>query len=386
MVTPTSPGGYAEAKNSSAIREVLDSQTGDRFPNRPIVKFLRDGEQARLTAAEVSLMPRRPSSAEVAAALSVAPGAARPDHSVRPDHNRQEAPTRAVPKNPRTESANARPSATRTRGAARPLGLVPRLTRSLTESVRPPAKVQLMGVRIDCVTEKQVIARVIASIRDGIGGWVVTPNVDHLRILSERPDLLATVNEASLKIADGMPLIWASRIQGTPLPERVTGAGLTASLAAAAAKVGASIFLLGGDPGDGEAAAAVLGQLNPGLKIAGILCPPHGFENDSLQMTEIGKALRSAKPDLVYTCFGFPKDPLVISALGQHLPSAWFLGLGGSLAIVSGRTRRAPRWMQRIGMEWLWRLGLEPRRLFRRYIVDDIPFAFRLLVNALVQH
>lgn len=386
MVTPTSPGGYAEAKNSSATIEVLDSQTGDRFPNRPIVKILREGEQPRLSGAEVSLIPRRPSSAGVAAALSVAPGAARPDHSVRPDHDRQEAPARAVPKNPRAESANARPTATRTRGAARPLGLVPRLRRSLTESVRPPAKVRLMGVRMDCVTEKQVIARVIANIRDGIGGWIVTPNVDHLRILSERPDLLPTVNEASLKIADGMPLIWASRIQGTPLPERVTGAGLTASLAAAAAKVGASIFLLGGNPGDGEAAAAVLGRLNPGLKIAGILCPPHGFENDSLQMTEIGNALRSAKPDLVYTCFGFPKDPLVISALRQNLPSAWFLGLGGSLAIVSGRTKRAPRWMQRIGIEWLWRLGLEPRRLSRRYIVNDIPFAIRLLTNALVQH
>ena len=83
-----------------------------------------------------------------------------------------------------------------------------------------------MGVRIDCVTEKQVIAHVISSIRDGIGGWIVTPNVDHLRIISERPDLLATINAASLKIADGMPLIWASRVQGTPLPERVTGAGL----------------------------------------------------------------------------------------------------------------------------------------------------------------
>jgi N-acetylglucosaminyldiphosphoundecaprenol N-acetyl-beta-D-mannosaminyltransferase len=247
-------------------------------------------------------------------------------------------------------------------------------------------KVQLMGVRIDCVTEKQVIAQVISSIRDGIGGWIVTPNVDHLRIISERPELLSTVNEATLKIADGMPLIWASRVQGTPLPERVTGAGLTASLSAAAAKAGASIFFLGGNPGDGEAAAAVLGQLNPGLKVAGILCPPMGFENDTLQMTDIANALRSAKPDLVYTCFGFPKDPLVISALRPSLPTAWFLGLGGSLAIVSGRTRRAPGWMQRVGMEWLWRLGLEPRRLFRRYIVEDIPFAIRLLGNALAQH
>ena len=103
-------------------------------------------------------------------------------------------------------------------------------------------------------------------------------------------------------------------------------------------------------------------------------------------MTEIANALRSAKPDLVYSCFGFPKHALVIPALRDRLPSAWFLGLGGSLAIVSGRTRRAPRWMQNMGMEWLWRLGLEPRRLFQRYIVEDIPFAIRLLGNALVQH
>lgn len=243
-----------------------------------------------------------------------------------------------------------------------------------------------MGVLIDCVTEKQVIASVISSIREGRGGWIVTPNVDHLRIISQRPDLLATVNEASLRVGDGMPLIWASRIQGTPLPGRVTGAGLTVSLTAAAAKAGASIFLLGGSPGDGEAAAAVLKRLNPSLKIAGIVCPALGFENDPLQMTEIGNALHSAKPDLVYACFGFPKDPLVISALRHRLPSAWFLGLGGSLAIVSGRTRRAPRWLQSAGLEWLWRLGLEPRRLFGRYIIKDLPFAIRLLASALVQH
>ena len=379
MVTPTSTGGYAEAEDTSATREILDA--GDLFPNQRIVSFLRDGERGHLTPADFAQMPRRPSSADFAAALGVAAGSTRPDHSVRVGPDRQTTPARTVP-NP----ATARPTASRARRAARPLGLVPRMTRTPTQFVRPPSKVQLMGVRIDCVTEKQVIARVISSIRDGIGGWIVTPNVDHLRIISERPDLLATVNQASLKIADGMPLIWASRVQGTPLPERVTGAGLTASLTAAASKAGASVFLLGGNPGDGEAAAAVLRRSNPGLKIAGIICPPLGFESDSLQMTEIANALRSAKPDLVYTCFGFPKDPLVISALRHCLPSAWFLGLGGSLAIVSGRTRRAPGWMQRIGMEWLWRLGLEPRRLFRRYIVDDIPFAIRLLANAFVQH
>jgi len=242
-----------------------------------------------------------------------------------------------------------------------------------------------MGFLIDCVTERQVILHVISSIRDGRGGWIVTPNVDHLRIMSQRPDVLAMLSEATLRVADGMPLMWASRLQGTPLPERVTGAGLTLSLTTAAAKAGASIFLLGGDPGDAERAAAVFKRLNLDLKIAGVICPPLGFENDPLQMTEIGNALHSAKPDLVYSCFGFPKQEFVIQAVRHRLPSAWFLGLGGSLSMVSGRTRRAPRWMQSIGMEWLWRLGLEPRRLFHRYIINDLPFAVRLLATALVE-
>jgi N-acetylglucosaminyldiphosphoundecaprenol N-acetyl-beta-D-mannosaminyltransferase len=243
-----------------------------------------------------------------------------------------------------------------------------------------------MGVRVDCVTERQVTTHIISCIRAGVGGWIATPNVDHLRIISEQPELLRMVNEASLRVADGMPLVWASRLHGMPLPERITGAGLALSLTTAAARAGKSIFLLGGDPGDAEAAADVLKRLNPDLKIAGFMCPPPGFEQDSLQMAEIGNALRSAKPDLVYSCFGFPKQELVIGALRERLPSAWFLGLGGSLAIVSGRTRRAPRWMQNIGMEWAWRLGLEPRRLFHRYIVRDLPFVFRLFGNALVQH
>jgi N-acetylglucosaminyldiphosphoundecaprenol N-acetyl-beta-D-mannosaminyltransferase len=360
MATPTSPGGYIEAEETSAINK-------------------------RYLTPDVAMMRRSPTSAEIAAALSVAPRAANPDSSARLDLGRHAGSANAPLKSPRTEAGNARPGAIRARRTPRPLGLVPRLTRSLPQPLRAPAKVWLTGVRIDCVTEKQVISRVISSIREGRGGWIVTPNVDHLRIISQRPDLIALVDQASLRVADGMPLIWASRIQGTPLPERVTGAGLTVSLATAAAKAGASIFLLGGNPGDGEAAADVLRRLNPGLKIAGMACPPHGFENDPIQMAQLGDALRSAKPDIVYTCFGFPKDPIVICELRQHLLSGWFLGLGGSLSIVSGRTRRAPRWMQRIGMEWLWRLGLEPGRLFERYIVNDLPFAIRLLVSSIAQ-
>jgi N-acetylglucosaminyldiphosphoundecaprenol N-acetyl-beta-D-mannosaminyltransferase len=333
--------------------------------------------QSYLAPADLNAVARRSTTAEIAAALAVAPGTLSVDSSVSVRDK--------SPKNGRVEARPSTPEAAVASRRPRPLALVPSLSRPFSLR-KAPARVPLMGIRLDCVTEKQVTDHVIASIRAGIGGWIATPNVDHLRIISERPELRRIVNEANFRVADGMPLVWASRLQGTPLPERITGAGLTLSLATAAAKAGASIFLLGGDPGDAEAAAVVLRRINPNLRIAGIICPPAGFEQDQLQMTEIGNALHSAKPDLIYSCFGFPKQEMVIRALRERVPSAWFLGLGGSLAIVSGRTRRAPQWMQKVGMEWVWRLVLEPRRLFHRYVVKDLPFVVRLLGNAIVQH
>jgi N-acetylglucosaminyldiphosphoundecaprenol N-acetyl-beta-D-mannosaminyltransferase len=331
--------------------------------------------------ADLTLIKLRTSPSEIAAALAASPPAI---DITSPNLDRSPGPIGSPLEQPRMEARTSRAAATAPRARTRPLTLVPRRPKRPLQRKTP--RVSLMGVRVDCLTERQVTAHVMSSIRTGVGGWIATPNVDHLRIISERPGLLGMVNEASLRVADGMPLVWASRLQGTPLPERITGAGLTLSLTAAAAKEGASIFLLGGDPGDAEAAADALKRLYPNLKIAGIMCPPAGFEHDALQMTQIGNALHTAKPDLVYSCFGFPKQELVSRALRERLPSAWFLGLGGSLAIVSGRTPRAPRWIQEIGMEWAWRLALEPRRLFHRYIMRDLPFVFRLLGNALVQH
>ncbi len=385
MLKTNSPGSFSEIDDSSAVTgEVSGSEATDRAPIRAVLGYLEKGERNFLTPADLAEMARRPTSAEIAAALTLAPRV----NTERPalDRERPGATTNSPQKNSRVEHRASRTGANGAHRMPRPFALLPTLSKPSPLFLKAPARVPLMGVRIDCVTERQVTAHVISSIRAGVGGWIATPNVQHLRVISERPELLRLVNEASFRVADGMPLIWASRLQGTPLPERITGAGLTLSLAAAAAKAGSSIFLLGGNPGDAEAAATVLKRLNPDLQIAGVICPAPGFERDPLQMAEIGNTLRSAKPDLVYSCFGFPKQEMVIRALREYLPSAWFLGLGGSLAIVSGRTRRAPRWIQDIGMEWAWRLGLEPRRLFHRYIVKDLPFFFRLLGNAIVQH
>lgn len=212
---------------------------------------------------------------------------------------------------------------------------------------------------------------------------MVTANLDQLRQLHESPDLAWIFEGADLVTADGKPLIWASRIQGTPLPERVAGADLIVSLSAAAAEAGFSLFLLGGNPGTAEKAAEVLRNLHPGIRIAGMACPPHGFERDPAWMARLDEALRASKPDIVYVCLGFPKQERTIVRLRSAAPRAWFLGLGAGLGFLAGEVPRAPGWMQRAGLEWAHRVWTEPGRLFERFVIKGIPFAATFLGRAL---
>jgi N-acetylglucosaminyldiphosphoundecaprenol N-acetyl-beta-D-mannosaminyltransferase len=239
--------------------------------------------------------------------------------------------------------------------------------------------VGLMGVPVANLAERAVVDRVLAEIRSGRGGWIVTPNVDILRQLDRRSELRALVGEADLVVADGMPLVWASRLQGTPLPERVAGSRLIWSLTAAAADVGATAYLVGGAPGVADRAAEALAAHAPGLIVAGTHCPPFGFERDAAARAAMEQAIVAARPDIVFCGLGFPKQEFVIRDLRPRLPSAWFVGCGASINFVAGAVRRAPEWMQASGLEWLHRLASEPRRLFARYIVHDLPFAVRLL-------
>jgi len=225
----------------------------------------------------------------------------------------------------------------------------------------------------------------VDSLLKGRGGWIVTPNLDHLRRCSTDPDYAAAVRHADLRLADGMPLIWASRLQGTPLPERVAGSDLIYSLSRAVAEEGMSIYLLGGDSGTATAAGETLRRAYPGLVIAGTHCPPLGFEHDPQEMQTIEDGLVASRPDVVFVALGSPKQEYVIQLLRPLLPKAWWIGIGISFSFVSGDVRRAPRWMQRCGLEWIHRLVQEPRRLARRYLVHGVPFAGRLLVGAVFQ-
>jgi N-acetylglucosaminyldiphosphoundecaprenol N-acetyl-beta-D-mannosaminyltransferase len=240
-----------------------------------------------------------------------------------------------------------------------------------------------MGMMIDPLTEEQAVARVTAALAAGRGGVVVTPNLDHLRRYTRDPGVRELYAAADLVLADGMPLVWASRIAGRPLPARVAGSDLIWSLSAACAGTGRSVFLLGGNPGAADDAARVLEERFPGLGVAGTLCPPMGFDADPAAMAAVRETLRVAAPDVVFVGVSFPRSGRVAEALRADLPAAWFLGLGISFSFVSGEVARAPGWVQRSGLEWGWRLKQEPRRLFVRYVVQGLPFAARLGASAL---
>lgn len=244
-------------------------------------------------------------------------------------------------------------------------------------------RVRLLEVGIDALREGEVVDHVLGALARGDGGWIVTPNLDHLRRLVNDPSFRELCAGADLVVADGMPLVWASRLQGTPLPERVAGSNLIFSLTAAAAQSGHSVFFLGGDPGTAETASARLRERHPTLRVAGVYCPPLGFERDPALLSELRAVLARSAPDVVWVALGSPKQERLIRDLRCVLPRSWWLGVGISFSFVSGAVRRAPRWAQVLGLEWLHRLVQEPRRLFRRYLIDGLPFAVRLFAGAL---
>jgi N-acetylglucosaminyldiphosphoundecaprenol N-acetyl-beta-D-mannosaminyltransferase len=245
-----------------------------------------------------------------------------------------------------------------------------------------PRQVRLLGIPLDNLTAEETLDRIFTDLQDGRGGWVVTPNLDILRQLVRNQEFRQITATATLRVPDGMPLIWASRFQGTPLKARVAGSDLIWSICARAAREGRSVFFLGGNPGAAELASVKLSELSPGLRIAGIECPPLGFEKDPSYMAGLRERLTATRPDVCLVALSTPKQDRLIRDLLPLLPATWFLGIGISFSFVAGEVKRAPRWMQRIGAEWLHRLVQEPRRLGKRYLVDGLPFALRLLSSS----
>jgi exopolysaccharide biosynthesis WecB/TagA/CpsF family protein len=243
-------------------------------------------------------------------------------------------------------------------------------------------RVRLADLEFDQLTEAQTVQHIIAASRGKQGGWVVNPNVDICRQTRADPALRSLIETASLVIPDGMPLIWAARLRGDPRLERVAGGSLIFSLSQAAAQHRRSIYLLGGATEVPCRAAVRLRRRYPGLVVVGVDAPPFGFDADQAMVETVRSRLAAAAPDIVYVGLGCPKQERLIAALAPHFPEAWFISCGAAISYAAGTLRRAPRWMQQMGLAWLFRLLNEPRRLYRRYLIKDIPFAIKLLAAA----
>jgi N-acetylglucosaminyldiphosphoundecaprenol N-acetyl-beta-D-mannosaminyltransferase len=243
--------------------------------------------------------------------------------------------------------------------------------------------VELLRLGFDPLTETETVDAVLSALRDGRGGWIATVNVDILRQYLRDDDVRRAIDGADIVVADGMPLVWASRVAGTPLRERVSGSSLIWTLSRAAAGAGASVYLLGGTPAGVEDTARVLADSAPGLRLAGTSSPPFGHEDDEEELRRIDQRVAEAEPDIVYIGIEFAKARRLAERLLARNPHTWFICCGISFSFVAGEIPRAPVWVQRLGAEWLHRVAQEPRRLFRRYFRDGLPVVAQLFGDAL---
>lgn len=202
--------------------------------------------------------------------------------------------------------------------------------------------------------------------------FVVTPNVDHVVMHAHRSDLRAAYRDAALVVADGAPLVAASRFLGRTLPERVAGSDLVPRLLSRGAETTQPlrVFLLGAGPGIADRAARRIGAKYKGVSIVGTHCPPLGFENDPDANATAIDAVAAAKPDLLIVGLGAPKQELWVHRHQDQLRAKVAVCAGATIDFLAGHKNRSPRWMQRAGAEWLHRLASEPRRLAGRYARD----------------
>lgn len=236
-------------------------------------------------------------------------------------------------------------------------------------------KVNIGGVEIDRITFAETVDRVIQQAKSGaVPRYVVTPNAHHINLLQRDDRFRNVYRNAFLVVADGVSLLWAAQWLNRPLHDRVNGTDLFEQLCAVAADKGLKVFLLGGRPGAAQQAAQRLVKRHPTLCISGTHCPPYGFEQDPQALEQIDRAITAAQPDLLFVGLGAPKQEFWMYENCQRLGVPVSLGIGVSFELVAGMVQRAPRLMQITGLEWLFRLLVEPRRLWQRYLIGNLTF------------
>lgn len=240
-----------------------------------------------------------------------------------------------------------------------------------------PEVVEILGVRVDAVDYVQALHLIETWIAQGGPHQVVTVNPEFVMLAQSHAGFRRVLQAADLCVPDGVGLLWAARLLGRRLPQRVTGSDLVPLVAAAAARHGWRLYFLGAAEGVAARAAAVLGSQHPALQVVGVFSGSPAPEDAPALVARI----RAARPDVLFVAYGAPAQDLWIAAHGPELGVPAMLGVGGAFDHIAGVRRRAPRWVQRVHLEWLFRLATQPWRWRRQLALPR--FAGQVLVQAL---
>lgn len=232
-------------------------------------------------------------------------------------------------------------------------------------------RMKFMNTEVDNLTMEEALQEINKLITQNKTAYVVTPNVDHIVQLERGGELCEVYKNADLILTDGKPLIWISKLYGAPIKEKISGSDLFPQLCALAAEKGYRMYFLGAAEGVAAKAAENLMKRFPGLQVVGTYSPPFRFEKDEAEMEKIKNQIKDVKPHILIVGLGCPKQELFILHHKDELGVPLSLGLGASLDFEAGNIKRAPKWMADNGLEWLFRITQDPKRMAKRYLVDD---------------
>lgn len=234
------------------------------------------------------------------------------------------------------------------------------------------SRIKFMNISIDNLTMSEAINQIKNIIDQKKRIYVVTPNVDHIVKIENNNGFKNAYDNAGLVLVDGTPIMLISKLYRQPLKEKITGPKLSEKVIELASKNHYSVYFLGGKEGIAEEAAKRMVLKYPGFLMAGCYSPKYGFEKDNNEIQKIISKINIAKPQILLCGMGSPKTEIFLNKYMDQLNTNVAFSIGAAIDFMSGNIKRCPKWINDIGMEWLYRFVKEPKRMFKRYFVDDI--------------
>ena len=233
-------------------------------------------------------------------------------------------------------------------------------------------RIRFLNTVVDNITMEEAVQRIDELISQRNSAYVVTPNLDHIVIMEKDKEFHEIYNNADLVVTDGKPLIWISKLLGTPIKEKISGSDLFPKMCSMCANRGYSIFILGAAEGVADKAAENLKASYSELNIVGTYSPPIGFENNEIELKKIASLIEQTRPDVLAVSLGSPKGEKFIYRHLKEYNIPLSISIGATIDFEAGNVKRAPKWMADHGFEWLYRITQDPKRLIKRYWNDAV--------------